>query len=139
MDSKQNPSFTPSVVNNAIANEIDTLLNKERRGETQIDNTYADIKSYKYHTMSPLSINKLLLHEHHQNNNKAIPKGLLVPEVKSTSRLSDSERLKWQGILQGTCRQLRNLPILDHKRNVEKQKQKWETLKRKLSTERYPN
>ena len=77
--------------------EIDNLLEPERHVKLSTENSYMDVKAYRFHPISLLTSNKQLsILENHQNNNITVPRGLL-PEVKSTSRLTEGEKSKWRG------------------------------------------
>ena len=133
----KNTSIEPSQLSpSMVTDEIETFMAKERKQPNRPEkNTFADVKSYKFHTNQLLYNNKQLTYlESHKQGKNTVPRSLL-PDVKSSNHLTDTEKTKWQGILQGCGRQLRNLIIQHHQDKITEHKARREDLKRKIPVE----
>lgn len=129
-------TLSPNIVSPAVAvDEIENLIERERQPNNNNQHTPIDTKSYRNHSLSLLNHNKQLAYLEAQQQQNTVPRGLL-PDIKSTMRLSEVDKSKWQGILQSCGRQLRNLLINHHKEQIIEHQTKRETLKRKIPTQR---
>ena len=135
---------SPCIANQG--DEIENLIARERKlprtplsnnSNEKTTNTPDDIRAYRHHTFALLNNNKQLnyLEFHKNSTGNTVPKGLL-PDIKSGLRMTDTERAKWQVILQSCGRQLRNLLIQHHTTQMDTNKSKRDDLKRKITPDR---